>query len=712
MDDINAQIRAKIPGADTGIEIRHTLCDICTPQMHCGLDVYVKDGKVLKVEGTPDHPVNHGFLCTKGVNNRQYLYRKDRILTPLRRVGKKGEKQFVPISWDEAIEEISKKLLGYRSQYGVDSVAFFSGYGKWYRPMYRRFAHVFGTQNYGTESSCCFTSGLMAWQVATGMHVRADMGASDLFLGWGMNGYYSRYRMPDGVEKRRKQGMKVIIVDPRITPASRRLADLHLRPKQGTDGALALAIANELIANDWVDHEFINKYVYGYDAYSHYVEEYTPEKGEELTGVPADQIRQAVKMIHESSSMSICESSAPVGHHRNGLQSYRAIMALLAITGNYDKKGGQLPASHTYMELSCGFETHEEEFMNGCFPENGKKAVGAERFPLWYELRKEMQANDLACNILSDKEDRVRAVFALGMNMRMFAGDERTKKAVEKLDFFVDVDLFMTDTAGYADIVLPACTSMERGEFKCYPGGYAWYTKPVVEPLGEAKSDAEILTLLARKMDLPDDLLKQGYKECIRWIIRDLPVTVEQLEQSPTPVKIPGLKPYVPGSWLEKGLHTPSGKFELDSVLIKDHPEWKLDSLPTYQPPLNPDPVKWPYALCAGVRIPNAIHSRLHDQPWARTLRPRPQAEISLEDAKKLGVEEGDLIDVETPIGCLCMEASPTGTAPEGAVYLFQGYREADANSLLDPDNLDPYSGFPAYRSSYCRIRRHENEKD
>ena len=125
MDDINAQIRAKIPGADTGIEIRHTLCDICTPQMHCGLDVYVKDGKVLKVEGTPDHPVNHGFLCTKGVNNRQYLYRKDRILTPLRRVGKKAEQQFVPISWDEAIEEISKKLLGYRSQYGVDSVAFF-----------------------------------------------------------------------------------------------------------------------------------------------------------------------------------------------------------------------------------------------------------------------------------------------------------------------------------------------------------------------------------------------------------------------------------------------------------------------------------------------------------------------------------------------------------------------------------------------------------
>lgn len=708
MKELDQRIRAKIPGEDTEIEIRRTLCDICTPQMHCGLDVYVKDGIVLKVEGSPEHPVNRGFLCTKGAANRQYLYRKDRILTPLRRVGPRGTGNFEPISWDEAIRTVCSRLNSAKEQFGADSVAFFSGYGKWYRPMYRRFAHVFGSRNYGTESSCCFTSGLMAWQVATGMHVNADMAHSGLFLGWGTNGYYSRYRLPDAIEQQRKRGMKVIIVDPRITPASLRLADLHLRPRPGTDGALALSIAYVLIHSGWVDHEYIRRYVHGYGAYCSYVDRFSPEIGEKLTGVPAARIREAARMIHESGPMSICESSAPIGHHRNGLQNYRAIMSLLAITGNYDRAGGQLPASHTYMELSCGFETGEDAFMNGRFPGGRKAAVGGDRFPLWYELRREMQSNDLANRILDQGNDRIRAVFALGMNLRMFAGDGRMIRALKELDFFVDVDLFLTDTAKYADIVLPACTSLERGEFKCYPGGYAWYTKPVVSPLGQAKSDADILTLMAREMNLDDDLLKQGYRECIRHIIRDLPVTVEELEASPLPVALPDLSPYRPGTMLERGLPTLSGKFELDSLLISRHPEWGLDSLPTYTAPLSPDPAAWPMILCAGARIPNALHSRLHDQPWERSLRPRPQAEISLEDARALGVEAGDCLEISTPFGSIRLEAAPTQTVRQGEVYVFHGYREADVNRILDPDNLDPYSGFPAFRSAYCRIRRCE----
>ncbi|MBS6954345.1 MAG: molybdopterin-dependent oxidoreductase [Enterocloster asparagiformis] len=712
MMELNQRIKAKIPGPETGIEIRRTLCDICTPQMHCGLDVYVKDGVVLKVEGSPDHPVNRGFLCTKGAGNRQYLYRKDRLLTPLRRVGPRGEGTFEPISWEEAIRTVCGRLTGLKEAYGADSVAFFSGYGKWYRPMYRRFAHVFGTQNYGTESSCCFTSGLMAWQVATGMHVSADMAHSGLFLGWGANGYYSRYRMPDAIEQQKKRGMKVIIVDPRITPASQRLADLHLRPRLGTDGALALSIAHVLIRSNWVDSAYIDRYVCGYEAYRRYVDGFPPEAGERLTGVPASQIVQAARMIHENGPMSICESSAPIGHHRNGLQNYRAIMSLLAITGNYDREGGQIPAVHTYMELSCGFETGEEEFMNGRFPREGKKAVGADRFPLWYELRREMQSNDLPNRILARGGERIRAVFALGMNLRMFPGDNRIVQALKELDFFVDTDLFLTDTARYADIVLPACTSLERGEFKCYPGGYAWYTKPVVSPLGQAKSDADILTLMAREMDLDDELLKEGYRACIRHMIHRLPVTVEELEASPTPVALPGLTPYRPGTMIEQGLPTPSGRFELDSLLISRHPEWGLDSLPTYTAPANPAPDAWPMRLCAGARIPGALHSRLHDQPWERSLCPRPQAEISLEDAAALGVETGDELEVSTPFGSIRLEAAPTGTVSPGEVFLYHGYREADANSILDPDNLDPYSGFPAFRSAYCKIRRcaaHEN---
>jgi len=699
-------LKGKVPGEESGIEIRHSVCDICTPGMHCGLDVYVKDGKIIKVEGTKEHPQNKGKLCTKGAANRQYLYRDDRLLTPLKRVGERGEGKFEPISWEEAIDTIGEKLMDIKDKHGPDRVAFYSGYSKWYRFMFRRFANAFGTQNYGTESSSCFTSGVMAWQTIAQHHMLQDMANTDLFIGWGTNSYFSRFPMVGGMEKGKERGMKLIVVDPRITPTTKRLADLHLRPHLGTDGALALSIANVLISNGWIDKEFIEKYVYGYEEYAAYVAQFPPQKGQELTGVPAADIIKAAEMIHQAGSCCITESSAPMGHHTNGMQNYRAIMSLLVITGNFDKKGGQKPITHTFMERDCGFVTREEHFMEEKYPHNGKPAIGAKEHPLWYELRGDMQANDLAFNILRQDEESVKAIFALGMNYRMFSGDNNYLEAFKKLDFFVDVDLFMTDTAKWADIVLPACTSMERGELKTYPGQFIWYTNPVVEPLGESKSDCDILTLLANRMGIDDELLCGGYEKCIEHIIQDLPVTIDQLKASPHPIKLQGIPPYRYGSTLEKGLDTPTGKLELYSKLIADNPQWGLDALPTYTPPFNPDKEKYPFLLCAGTRIPNALHSRLHDMPWERHLLPEPSVEMSMEDADEYGIELGDDVEVVTNIGSLTFKAIPTATVQKGEIYIYHGYRELDINSILDGTNLDPYSGFPAYRSAFCYIRR------
>ena len=155
MTELERRIKAKIPGPDTGIEVRHTMCDICSPGMHCGINAYIKDGKVIKIEGIDGHPSNDGRLCTKGMANREYIYREDRIKTPLRRVGKRGEGRFEPISWEEAYEEIAKGLNRCKEKYGAESVAFYSGYSKWYRQMLRRLAYAFGSPNYGCESSAC-----------------------------------------------------------------------------------------------------------------------------------------------------------------------------------------------------------------------------------------------------------------------------------------------------------------------------------------------------------------------------------------------------------------------------------------------------------------------------------------------------------------------------------------------------------------------------
>ena len=699
-------LKGKIPGEESGIELRYSVCDICTPGMHCGLTCYVKDEKIIKIEGTKEHAFSKGKLCTKGLGNRQYMNREDRILTPLKRVGERGEGKFEPISWDEAMDIVASKMLESKEKYGPESVAFYVGYSKWFRFMLRRLAYAFGTPNFGTESSSCFTSGVMAWQVIAQEYMQQDMANTDLFIGWGTNSFFSRWPMVGGMEANKKRGMKVIIVDPRITPTTERIADLHLRPHLGTDGALALAIANVLIANDWVDKEFIEKYTYGYEKYAEYVKEFTPEKGEELTGVPATDIIKAAEMIHQSKSACITESSAPLGHHTNGMQNYRAMMSLLVITGNFDRKGGQRPLNHSFIEIDCGFPTKDHKFQYELFPEGTKPAVGAKEHPLWHALRNEMQANDLAFNILRQDEDSVRVLFGGGMNYRMFTQTENYIEAFKKLDFFVNVDLFMTDTCKWADIVLPACSSMERGEFKSYPGCFIWHTTPVVKPMGESKSDVDIYTMLANKLGLEDEYLCGGYEKCIEYVIEDLPVTVQQLKDAPHPFKLEGFAPYKFGSTLERGLKTPTGKLELCSKLIEDNPQWGLDALPTYKPPFNPDPVKYPILLCAGTRIPNALHTRLHEVPWERHLLPEPSVEMSMEDADEYGIELGDDVEVVTNIGSLTFKAIPTATVQKGEIYIYHGYRELDINSILDGTNLDPYSGFPAYRSAFCYIRR------
>lgn len=713
MTELERRIKAKIPGPDTGIEIRHTMCDICSPGMHCGINAYIKDGKVIKIEGMDGHPKNDGRLCTKGMANREYIYRDDRILTPLKRTGKRGEGKFEPITWEEAYEEIARQLNACKEKYGAESVAFYSGYSKWYRQMLRRLAYAFGSPNYGCESSACYTAAFMAWKVAAGEQGNPDTDNSDLFLGWAYNPFYSSYMEARSAMELKEKGLKFIIVDTRRTPTTEKLADLILQPKSGTDGALAHGIANVLIENGWIDRPYIDQYVYGFEEYAEYVRAFNETNIEKITGVPYEQVVRAAEMIHENPRMSCNESSAPLCHHRNGLQNYRAVMSLLAITGNFDRKGGQILTPHTYMHVPCGFETREEQYLNETRPKNGKKPVGAKRFPLWNELEGEMQAMDMPRQILEGKPYPLRAVFAMGLNARMFPDSGRMFRALESLDFFVDTDLFLTDTAKWADIVLPACSSFERGEFKPYQGGLAWYTSPVIEPLGQAKSDVQICTELAKVMDLSDEVLKKGYEYFIQnYILDDHGATIEELKKAELPIKIAEVKPYVEMETLKKGLRTPTGKFELKSALIEKHPEWGLDALPTYREPLDDaSPEEYPFVFTSGSRIPNAIHSRLHKVPRNRSLRPEAMADMNPEDCARIGVKAGDFIEISTRIGAISVKVNPTQTVPEGLVNLFHGYAEADAESIMDGDFLDPYSGFPAYRSVRCAVKKKEGKQ-
>jgi len=705
--DTAQRLRAKLPGTDTGITTKNSFCDICAPGPHCGVTCYVKDGRILKVEGTDAHPTNRGKLCARGLAARDYIYRQDRVRTPLRRTGPRGSGEFRPISWEEALEEIARRLLDIRAESGASSVAFYSGYNKWYRPFLQRLAYSFGSVNYGSESSSCFTSTILSWKCATGAEmVQPDLSRAGVFLGWCANPGISGYLMNNGLRKNRERGMKVIIIDPRLTPACRD-CDLHLRPRPGTDGALALALGRELIQNGWIDRDYIRENVHGFSEYAAYVASFTPEYAAGITGVSPEDIRRCARLIGENGPLAINPSNASLVHFKNGMQNHRAVMALCALTGSYDRPGGMIPTPLTYAHSMGGFETMEPAFSTENYPKDGPVPVGCERFPLWGRLIGEMQACDLHRAILTGDPYPIRALYAHGMNLRMFPDSRRMEQALAKLEFFVDMDLFLTDSAKYADIVLPACSSLERSEFKVFGGGYAQYTQPVIAPLYQSRRDDQVILDLARQLRLEDPLLQGTVDGCLRYMLRNTPIDLEALKKHPElPQRIPGLRMVPVG---QHGFQTPTGKFELFSTLIAELDCPELTPLPEYRSSEDgADPARFPLLLSAGIRIPGGLHSRLHDTPAARSLRPEPLAEISLEDGEALGIRAGDRITVATSAGQISLKARPTATLPQGMVSLYHGYREADANSLLSWDHRDPCSGFPGYRCIRCRIEKEE----
>lgn len=717
MTELERKIKAKIPGEDTGIEVKRSLCAICSPGHHCGVDCYVKDGTIIRVEGTQDHPYNHGKLCTKGSSLRNYVYREDRIKTPLKRVGERGEGKFEPISWDEAYEIIAENLLKVRTQYGPSSAAFFSGYCKWYRPILHRMAHVFGSVNFATDDSTCVTAKILGDKCTAGCGAGPDMAHANTFLGWNFDGYYSSHLSVAGVQKLKERGGKVIIIDIRDTPAAKNLADIFLKINPGTDGALALGMAKIIIENGWADMDYVEKYTYGFEEYKALVQQYPLDKVAEITGLDPDMIMEATRLYATNGPACTNYSASALVHHINGFNSHRAIVCLSALTGNFDRVGGNIPNPPTYLHKPAGFATREHEFRSNRYPENGPEQIGAERFPVWNALYDEFQAVDLLRQLEEQKPYPVKAIMGFGMNAKMLPETDKLLAAMaNNLDFFVDTDLFLTMTAKYADIVLPACSSVERGELKAYQGGYLTFTKPVIEPLYESRSDVDIMCDLARKMDLDDDLLKQGYEACMDWIIDGCGLTVADLKKSDLPVKVPIAKwPAQAGKVLANGFKTPSGKFEFYSnAIAKIDP--RLDPLPSYSDSLadQNDPEtreKYPFYLCTGARLAYTLHSRIHEVPWLRSLRPDPTVEVHTADAARLGIKDGDWVAMSSPYGEIRMRVKTTGRAKPGILMAIHGYTEANVNELIGRNHVDPYTGFPGFKGMRCNIRKVQEDQ-
>ena len=710
--EVNKMLKGKIPGPQTGIEVKKSICTMCDPMTQCGMDLYVKDGRIIKVEGTKENPYNRGGLCSKGAATRQYVYNEDRLKTPLKRVGPRGSGQYEPISWDEALDTITEKLNHYKKEYGPESVVFFSGYAKWHRPFLHRLAYAYGSPNYLTESSTCFQAMAMAQKLVFGLPGGPDLKNARCVLIWSANPFHSNTGNAGHLVDAKKRGLKIIVVDPRMTPTAN-IADIHLQLKPGTDGALALAIANVIINEKLYDAEFVQNHTYGFDEYRNYVQQFTPEKAEEITGVPADKIRKAARLYATTKPATIMPSASPVVHHTNGVNNYRAVFSLAGLTGNYDVLGGNHVKPPSYLYISGGFKTRLGEFTNLPGQEKMAPRIGSTQFPVWEELVDEGQAMELPNQIQSGKPYPIKAMLAFGINYRMWPDPQYMAESLEKLDFIVNTDIFMTDSCQLADIILPVCTSVERSELRCYPQNYVIYTQPAVEPLYESRTDVDIIFDLAKRLKVDDEMLNTDYETSLDWILEPSGLTIEELKKHPGGMRVPNPVDWGEKKYLKNGFKTPSGKMEFKSKVLEKYNDSELyPALPAYIPPkysqdATPEVAEeYPFILNTGSRLPMFVHTRTFRLPWTKSLRPEAAADLHPADAEKLGISQGDTIQLKSPNGAITVKANLTRTVLPGVVHMYHGYSNADVNQLIEADYLDPISGYPGYKSLLCKVEK------
>ncbi len=758
MDKLQRMTKGKIPGEATGIEIRKSVCTLCDPQTQCGLDCYVKDGRIIKVEGSLENPHSAGTLCSKGAAQRQWVYHEERVRTPLKRVGPRGSGEFVPISWTEALDTVATSLQRLKAESGPESVVFYCGYPKQLRPFLQRLAFLYGSPNYCTESSACFTAMSMGWRLVYGQMAAPDLAHTKCLLVWTGNPFWAGTPNARRLMDARERGVKIIVVDPRKSPIAG-IADLHLALRPGTDGALALAMANVIVSEGLYDRQFVSEWTRGFDEFKAYAAGFTLDRAEEITGVPAVLIREAALLYATSKPAAMMPSSTPVVHHTNGVQNQRAAAALVGLTGNFDIPGGNVVQPAGWLEVGgAGFPTREHQFKMPRKWSDMPPRVGAQRFPVWTEMIDQGQAMDLPRQVVTGDPYPLRGMVGFGLNYRMFPDSRGWLDAVDSLDFVCVADLFLTDSAKHADIVLPVCSSVERSEMRAYPQKYVIYTQPVIEPLGESRSDMDVIYGLAQKLGLPYQRLEDAaavggagaggdttgaaadsaasgaaqssadlggflpggapdfraaFEATLDWVLEPSGMTIAQIREHPGGMPVPDPLPVTFKKYEKNGFPTPSGKMELSSSILEKHSDRPgIDGLPLYaEPRLSPVSApdvasEYPLILGTGTRLPMFIHSRTFRLPWTRSLRRDAAVDLNPADARHYGIATGDTVELSTPRGSIQVKANVTELAREGVVHMYHDYPEADVNGLLPGDYLDPISGFPGYKASLCAVRK------
>ncbi|WP_026695075.1 molybdopterin oxidoreductase family protein [Peribacillus kribbensis] len=650
-----------------------SVCSLDCPDQ-CGLLVHKVNGRIVKVEGDPGHPVTQGKICNKVRNMPERLYDGKRLQHPLKRIGQKGSGKFKRITWDQAIEEITgrwKELIAYE---GAESILPYSFYGNMgnlaAEGMDRRFFNRLGASR--LERSICNSAGAVGYSYTMGGSIGTDPEEtvhSKLIILWGVNAVSTNMHQIVLAQKARKNGAKIVVIDVHRNRTAD-WADWFIPILPGTDAALALGIMHILFKEQLTDEEFLKKQTVGHEELRDHTAKYTPEIVSKITGVPAEDIYKIARMYGTISPSFIRIGNGPQ-HHDNGGMCIRTISCLPALTGQWTKKGGGA------LKGNSAFLAHN--------------AAALQRPDLVKKQTRVINMNSLGQALLDEKQP-VRSLYVYSSNPAVVAPEgNKVRQGLLREDLFTVVhDLFLTETAAYADIVLPAASSFESTDFyTSYWHHYLQIQQPVIKPYGESKSNVEVFRLLAAGMGFTEDCFHDSEEDMIR----------QALDHPGNPhLKSITLEGLLKNQYLRAGRHsflpeklpTPSGKIELYSKRMeKDgHPP-----LPTYT--ALPDE-KFPLQFIPAPNH-NFLNSTFSNNDKHINLEKAPRLFMNKKDAEERGISHGDRVKIWNDRGSCELTASVGNDILPGAVLSMGLWADLPGTkqlvNSLSPDRIADMGG-------------------
>jgi anaerobic selenocysteine-containing dehydrogenase len=684
----------------------------------------VADGKVAAVRPDPNGPLNRGRACVKGMTIVEQMYHPARLVYPQIRSGARGGGTWERISWEQAYEIIADRVKSLIRGHGAESIALTTGTGRHLLPQLFRFGNVLGTPNVTSSGALvCLgprvTSGEFTTGVFAGVDYYGDVKPEGILV-WGANPAVSgadgelQWFIKDAV----KDNTTLIVVDPQPTALAKK-AVCWLRPRPGTDGALALAILHVLFRENLYDREFTDTYTVGLDELRERCKEYAPEKVERITWVPKDEIVRAARLIATTRPLGL-EWGCAFEHSPNAFQTCRAIFMIPVLTGNWDVPGGFVASMEIAPTTDPLFARLDPaaagKVVSGGYPWTS----GAASPKMW------AHPYDMFDAMKTGNPYKIRALFSHANNSLLSMPDARhVRDCLRELEFFVYMDIFMTPTAEYADIVLPAALWPEIDSVYCMPefGERSLLTMRKAVQTGECKSDEEFFMELSKKLgfdygaETQLELLDAQLEEMGRRRPEYAGIDFEKMKKLHYISPDRRYRRYV-----DDGFKTPSGKVELYSESLKD---MGIDPLPCWNeipesPVSRPDLAEgYPLVLTTGGRIQQYFISNGRQIKTLRKAAPFPLVSLHPDTAAAHGIAEGDWVWIESPRGKITQKAvlkkdmDPRVVNCEMGWWYPEagppgyGWDESNVNVLtsgLSP--RDPFTGSYQLRALLCRISK------